>query len=224
MPQQMPKEMSKELPKEMPTKRLVLASTNAGKVREFQALLGDLGVEICPMPAELEVEETGSTFAENARLKASTVARATQCWALADDSGLEVMALGGAPGVYSARYAPTDQARIDRLITELALAEREAGRGFGRTARFVAALALANPHGTVELEVEGVCEGRILEAPRGDRGFGYDPLFWIEGVGQSFAEMDSETKARWSHRGRALAALKPGLQERLAEWRWLDSV
>lgn len=219
--------MPQQMPSEMPTKRLVLASTNAGKVREFQALLGDLGVEIGPMPAELEVEETGSTFAENARLKASTVARATQCWALADDSGLEVMALGGAPGVYSARYAPTDRARIERLIRELALAEREgreAERGFGRSARFVAALALANPQGTVELEVEGVCEGRILEAPRGDGGFGYDPVFWIESMGQTFAEMDSETKARCSHRGRALAALKPGLQERLAERRWLDPI
>lgn len=203
--------------------RLVVTSTNAGKVKEFQALLGDLGVEICPMPAELEVEETGSTFAENARLKASTVARATRCWALADDSGLEVMALGGAPGVYSARYAPTDRARIERLIRELALAEREVREaGAGRRARFVAALALANPEGAVELEVEGVCEGSILEAPRGDGGFGYDPVFWIENMGQTFAEMDSETKARCSHRGRALAVLKPGLQQRLMEWRRSD--
>lgn len=205
------------MPTETPTKRLVLASTNLGKLREFQALLGDLGVEICPMPAELEVEETGSTFGENARLKASTVARATQCWALADDSGLEVMALGGAPGVYSARYAPTDRARIERLLRELALAEREAGGRVGRRARFVAALALANPQGDLVLEVEGVCEGSILEAPRGDGGFGYDPVFWIEDMGQTFAEMDSETKARCSHRGRALAALKPGLKERLTK-------
>ena len=217
----MPQQMSQQ----MPTQRLVLASTNAGKLKEFQALLGDLGVETFPMPAELEVEETGSTFAENARLKASTVARATRCWALADDSGLEVMALGGAPGVYSARYAPTDRARIERLIRELALAEREAqgaGGEAGRRARFVAALALANPHGAVELEVEGVCEGWILEAPRGDGGFGYDPVFWIENMGQTFAEMDTDTKARWSHRGRALAALKPGLKELLPEWRWMN--
>jgi len=136
-----------------------------------------------------------------------------------------VMALGGAPGVYSARYAPTDRARIERLIRELALAEREAqgaGGEAGRRARFVAALALANPQGAVELEVEGVCEGWILEAPRGDGGFGYDPVFWIENMGQTFAEMDLDTKAHWSHRGRALAALKPGLKELLAEGRRLN--
>lgn len=209
------------MPKLLPTKRLVLASANPGKVREFQELLGDLNLEICPMPLELEVEETGSTFAENARLKASTVARATKCWALADDSGLEVMALAGRPGVHSARYAPTDQARIERLINELALVERE-GREAApdRSARFVAALALADPQGAVELEVEAACEGWILEAPRGDGGFGYDPVFWVEAMGQTFAEMDPATKARCSHRGRALEALKPRLRERLADLSW----
>ena len=144
---------------------LVIASGNAGKVREFGALLADLGLETRPQPGGLDVEETGSTFAANARLKAEAVARATGCWALADDSGLSVDALGGAPGVHSARYADSDAARIERLLNELA--EAGAHSGSARSAAFTAALALANPEGEVVLEVEGVCPGTILEAPRG---------------------------------------------------------
>jgi XTP/dITP diphosphohydrolase len=201
--------------------RLVIASGNPGKVREFAALLAGLDVELVEMPAGLAVEETGSTFQANARLKATAVARATGCWALADDSGLEVRALGGAPGVHSARYAASDAARITRLLADLAAAEREArgaGRPPDRSARFVAALALADPSGVVALEVEGVCGGRILEEPRGERGFGYDPVFWVEEAGQTFAEMDPATKARWAHRGRAFAALQPGLWQHLKGW------
>ena len=195
---------------------LVLASGNAGKVREFARLLADLGLEISPMPPDLEVEETGATFAENARLKAVGVAQATGCWALADDSGLEVAALGGEPGVLSARYAPTDGARIERLLKELAQAEHDARpklKDGYRGARFVAALALADPLGQVVVEVEGVCQGSILHEPMGEGGFGYDPVFWVEEVGQSFAQMDPALKARLSHRGRAVEALKPRLQE-----------
>lgn len=201
--------------------RLVMASSNAGKLREFGALLADLGLEIGPMPGALEVEETGNTFAENARLKASAVAMATGCWALADDSGLEVRALGGAPGVHSARYAPTDGARIARLLGELAVADqaaRGAGRAPDRSARFVCALALADPEGAVVLEVEGACTGVILEAPRGEGGFGYDPVFWLEEAGQTFAELDPAAKSRLGHRGLAFEAIKPGLQQRLAGW------
>ena len=106
-----------------PPPRLVIASGNAGKVREFARLLVSMGLDISPMPQDLEVEETGATFAENACLKAVAVAQATGCWALADDSGLEVAALGGAPGVQSARYAATDRARIERLMKDLARAE-----------------------------------------------------------------------------------------------------
>lgn len=204
-----------------PTLRLLIASNNDGKVREFGALLADLGLDIAPMPSTLEVEETGATFAENARLKASTVARASGCWALADDSGLEVLALGGAPGVYSARYAPTDAARIARLLEELAAVEQEAARrgtAPDRRARFVCALALANPQGAVVLEAEGACAGSILQAPRGIGGFGYDPLFWLEVAGQTFAEMDPATKSHLGHRGRAFAALKPALEEQLPVW------
>ena len=184
---------------------LVIASGNAGKVREFGRLLADLGLETQAQPEGLEVEETGTTFAANARLKAEAVARATGCWALADDSGLSVDALGGAPGVHSARYADSDSARIERLLQELRTAPN-------RNAQFTAALALANPAGEVVLEVEGICPGTILEAPRGEGGFGYDPVFFVPEAGLTFAEMSHSQKAELGHRGRAFAALKPRLQ------------
>ncbi len=195
---------------------LVIASGNAGKVREFAALLADLPLEVRPQPEGIEVEETGATFAENARLKAEAVALASGCWALADDSGLSVDALGGAPGVFSARYAPSDAERIERLLAELAADERrraEQGLPPNRSARFSAALALADPTGVVRLEVEGHCPGVILQAPRGAGGFGYDPVFLVPELGLSFAEMDKATKGRVGHRGRAFALLAPGLRE-----------
>ena len=190
---------------------LVIASGNPGKVREFSHLLAGLGLEIRPQPEGLEVEETGSTFAENARLKATAAARATGAWALADDSGLAVEALGGAPGVHSARYADTDAARIARLLKELATAQA-ADPAASRAARFTAALAVADPSGTIRLEVEGICPGTILKAPRGSGGFGYDPVFLVDEAGQTFAEMAKEEKARLGHRGRAFALLDPQLR------------
>jgi len=189
---------------------LVIASGNAGKVREFGALLADLGLHTQPQPEGLEVDETGTSFAANARLKAQAVARATGQWALADDSGLSVDALGGAPGVHSARYAGSDGARIARLLRELA--EVGALSPSSRRARFSAALALANPSGELMLEVEGHCPGQILEAPRGEGGFGYDPVFYVPEAGLSFAEMPRALKAELGHRGRAFALLKPQLQ------------
>jgi len=194
---------------------LVIASGNAGKIREFAALLADLPLEIRAQPEGLEVEETGTTFAANARLKAEAVARATGCWALADDSGLAVDALGGAPGVFSARYAPTDAERIARLLAELAAANQERlaqGLAPDRSARFSAALAVADPSGAIRIEVEGHCPGVILEVPRGAGGFGYDPVFLVPEAGLSFAEMDKATKGRIGHRGRAFALLEPGLR------------
>lgn len=190
--------------------RLVIASGNAGKVREFGHLLAGLGLEIQPQPEGLEVEETGATFAENARLKASAVARACREWALADDSGLSVDALGGAPGVHSARYADSDSARIARLLRELDDANRSAANP-SRQAHFAAALALADPSGTIRLEVEGRCPGVILDAPRGTGGFGYDPVFLVPEAGLTFAEMPSTLKAKLGHRGRAFAQLTPAL-------------
>ncbi|MCP9927400.1 RdgB/HAM1 family non-canonical purine NTP pyrophosphatase [Cyanobium sp. CH-040] len=192
-----------------PPPTLVIASGNPGKVREFGALLADLGLRVQPQPEGLEVEETGTTFAANARLKAAAAARATGCWALADDSGLSVTALGGAPGVHSARYGASDAARIDRLLRELA-------GSCDRSARFTAALALADPGGAVRLEVEGICPGTILEVPRGGGGFGYDPVFFVPEAGLSFAEMAPAQKAVLGHRGRAFALLVPRLQELLA--------
>ena len=193
---------------------LVIASGNAGKVREFAALLADLPLVVRPQPEGLEVEETGATFADNARLKAEAVARATGCWALADDSGLAVEALGGAPGVHSARYAPTDPERIARLLAELAAAG--AADGAKRGAAFVAALALADPSGVVRLTVEGRCEGVISQAPQGTGGFGYDPVFLVPELGLTFAEMDKATKGRVGHRGRAFALLEPELRRLLS--------
>ena len=219
---------------------LVMASGNAGKIREFAALLADLPVELRAQPEGLEVEETGSSFAENARLKASAVARASGCWALADDSGLAVAALGGAPGVHSARYAASDPERIARLLRELEVALAAAGpgasrpavaasasdaaatpaeaaaNGADRSARFTAALAVADPSGAIRLEVEGHCPGVILEAPRGEGGFGYDPVFLVPDLLLTFAEMDKATKGRIGHRGRAVAALAPQLRALLA--------
>jgi XTP/dITP diphosphohydrolase len=197
---------------------LVIASGNAGKIGEFAALLAELPLQIRPQPEGLEVEETGSTFAENARLKASAVALASGCWALADDSGLAVAALNGAPGVLSARYAPTDAERIARLLAELAVANQERsalGLAPERSARFSAALAVADPSGAIRIEVEGHCPGLILEAPRGAGGFGYDPVFMVPELEQTFAEMDKATKARIGHRGRAFGLLEPGLRELL---------
>jgi len=197
---------------------LVIASGNAGKIGEFAALLAELPLQIRPQPEGLEVEETGSTFAENARLKASAVALASGSWSLADDSGLAVAALNGAPGVLSARYAPTDAERIARLLAELAVANQERsalGLAPERSARFSAALAVADPSGAIRIEVEGHCPGLILEAPRGAGGFGYDPVFLVPEAGLTFAEMDKATKARIGHRGRAFGLLEPGLLELL---------
>jgi len=216
-----------------PRTPLVIASGNAGKIREFAGLLAHLPLEVRQQPEGLEVEETGSSFAANARLKAEAVARATACWALADDSGLAVTALGGAPGVHSARYAATDAARIARLLRELAAALAASSAvpsgsgspppatalhgagGADRSARFTAALALADPQGQIRLEVEGHCQGLILEAPRGTGGFGYDPVFLVPELGQTFAEIDKASKGRIGHRGRAFALLEPGLRQLL---------
>lgn len=203
-----------------PSHVLVIASGNAGKVREFRHLLRQLSLDVRSQPVGLDVEETGSTFAENARLKASAVALATGQWTLADDSGLAVTALGGAPGVHSARYADNDAARIARLLRELQAANAlsmAAGLPIDRTSCFVAALAVADPQGTICLEVEGRCPGQILEEPRGDGGFGYDPVFFVPETGLTFAEMDKRRKGRIGHRGRAFAELAPKLQRLIAK-------
>lgn len=197
---------------------LVIASGNAGKVREFGHLLSHLPMRVQPQPEGLEVKETGDSFVENARLKARAAALATGRWALADDSGLEVSALGGAPGVHSARYAHNDEARISRLLQELEQANqrlRGEGKAADRSARFSAALAVADPHGLINLTVEGHCPGLILTTARGSGGFGYDPIFFVPETGLTFAEMDKALKGRIGHRGRAFALLEPRLRAAL---------
>ncbi len=184
---------------------LIVATGNPGKLREMQDYLAGLNWDLKLKPDELDVEETGTTFAENACLKASEIAKATGEWAIADDSGLEVEALEGAPGVYSARYGKTDVERIERLLFEL-------GNDLNRQAQFVCVIALARPNGTIALQTEGICRGEILHKPRGDGGFGYDPVFYVPERQLTFAEMSPEVKRSLSHRGRAIAALLPQLR------------
>ena len=194
----------------MNTQTLVIASGNQGKVREFEGLLSGLPLKVKAQPEGLDVEETGLTFSANARIKALTVAAKTGEWALADDSGLSVDALDGAPGVHSARYAPSDPERIARLLQALK-------PGDNRNARFCAALCVAAPDGTVLLEVEGDCQGRITRSPRGDQGFGYDPIFEVDGTQKTFAEMSLQEKKSHGHRGRAFALLEPRLRQLLSQ-------
>jgi XTP/dITP diphosphohydrolase len=186
------------------TKTLIVASGNPGKVKEIQAYFVGVGWKLYPKPQSLEVEETGDTFLANARLKASEVAKATGQWTIADDSGLSVDALGGAPGIYSARYGATDRDRIARVLTEL-------GDTQNRGAQFVCAIAIARPDGSMALQTEGICRGEILSAPRGAGGFGYDPIFYVPQQQMTFAQMSPELKHKISHRGRAFATLLPQL-------------
>lgn len=158
---------------------------------------------VLPQPAGLEIEETGSTYAANARLKAETVARLTGQWALADDSGLEVDALEGRPGLFSARYADSDRERVARLLAEL-------GDTPYRSGRFVSAMALADPQGAIRLEGCGLCHGRILAHPQGV-GPGYDSIFWVREAGCTYAEMGPHLKSKLGSRGKAARALGPAL-------------
>lgn len=190
------------------TKKIVLASNNVGKIREIQAMLAGLDMEILPQAdfVTTEAEETGLTFIENAIIKARHAARMSGLPAIADDSGLEVDALGGAPGVYSARYAgegASDSANNDKLLTELAGVEDS-----DRTARFRCVMVyLRHGEDPSPLIAEGVWEGRILHEPRGSEGFGYDPLFFAPERGCASAELDPSEKNRLSHRGKAVREL-----------------
>lgn len=186
--------------------KLLIATTNPGKIREIRGILHDAPVEIVTLdslPGLEEPEETGQTFAENARLKALHYNRATGLASVADDSGLEIAALGGAPGVQSARWHGTDYVVKFRRIYEL-LRERGAD---GSPARFVCAVALA-VEGRIEYEVEGTVEGEIAPEPRGSQGFGYDPIFLCPPLGRTFGEVPVELKETLSHRGAAFRALR----------------
>ncbi|PAU77370.1 XTP/dITP diphosphatase [Halomonas salipaludis] len=194
---------------------IVLASGNAGKIREFNQLLSPLGHEVKAQAdyGVAEVEETGLTFVENALLKAREASRVSGLPALADDSGLEVDALQGAPGIYSARYAgepKSDEANNRKLLEQLL----EVPEG-ERSARYWCVLVyLRHADDPVPLIVQQHWQGEILAHPRGEGGFGYDPLFWIPEVGMSVAELSAEEKNRLSHRGRAMQALLAQLSSR----------
>ncbi|MBM4465139.1 MAG: XTP/dITP diphosphatase [Chloroflexi bacterium] len=183
--------------------KLLIATHNPGKVKEYQALLAGLPLELT-YPAQegldIEVTETGESFAENARLKAAAYARASGLLTLADDSGLEVDALGGEPGIHSARYAgngASDEERYRLLLEKLPGVPWEE-----RTARFRCVIAVATPAGQVHT-AEGTCEGIIAFAPQGEHGFGYDPVFYFPEHGMTMAELPPETKNRISHRAKA---------------------
>lgn len=194
------------------TRKIVLASGNLGKVREFNQILSGLGLEVVPQSQFTvpEAEETGLTFVENAILKARNAAAHTGLPAIADDSGLEVDALNGAPGIYSARYAgggASDEQNLRKLLDDLrAVPERE------RAARFRAVIVfLRHASDPTPVIAQGAWEGRILDAPRGSNGFGYDPVFFVPTHSCSAAELSPEQKNALSHRGQALRALSAAL-------------
>ncbi len=197
--------------------KIVLATKNRGKVVELQTLLADLGVEIIPMDEAgdiPEIVEDGNTFYDNAMKKALVVSRATGLVAIADDSGLEVDALDGRPGVYSARYAgdkATDEENYQKLLVELKGVPREK-----RTARFKCVVVAYRPDGKW-ITSQGSCEGHIADKPRGEHGFGYDPVFIPEGHSRTMAELSRDEKNSISHRGMALKALKEKLRDFLKD-------
>lgn len=184
--------------------RILIATGNKGKVREFAQLLLPLNIELitlADLPSMEEPEETGSTFRENAELKASYYAMQSGMWSMADDSGLEIDHLDGRPGVLSARYGGTGTSyaqKMNLVLEELANAT-EAERG----AQFVSVIALSEPSGSIVINSHGVCRGKIANAPRGSNGFGYDPIFIPVGFGRTFGEMADDEKRSLSHRGKA---------------------
>ena len=197
-------------------KQVVVATKNVGKVREFAELFERFDLEVKSLhdfPHIEEIEETGETFEENAILKADSLCKQLNSIVIADDSGLIIDALNGNPGVRSARYAgeqKDDQANIDKVLIKLDGVSMEK-----RTARFYCALAVAFPEENKDpVIVNGTCEGKILEKRRGENGFGYDPIFYIEEYKRAMAELTSDEKNEISHRGRALRKL----EEKIPEW------
>ncbi|WP_423407579.1 XTP/dITP diphosphatase [Heyndrickxia sp. MSNUG] len=193
---------------------VIIATKNIGKAKDFEKLFLPMGMTVKTLldyPELEDVDETGTTFEENAVLKAETISKVLGVMVIGDDSGLEVDALEGRPGVYSARYAgieKNDEANIDKVLAELQdVPENE------RTARFCCALAMAEP-GKETVTVFGTCEGHILLERRGSNGFGYDPVFFVESEGKAMAELTSEEKNEISHRAKAINQLEKSLKDR----------
>ena len=192
-------------------KQVIIATKNKGKAKDFEAIFNPYGFEVLTLhdvAQDMDVEETGTTFAENAILKAEALAERLQTFVIADDSGLEIDALDGAPGVYSARYAgldKSDEANIEKVLTELAHVDDNK-----RTARFCCAIALAGP----DMETKtafGTCEGVIAHDRKGTNGFGYDPIFYVPALGKMMAELQPKEKAAISHRGNAIKKIEEEL-------------
>lgn len=187
-------------------KEIVIATRNPGKLEEFKVLMKDLEVELRSLeewPDLIDPEETGRTFMANARLKSTYYAKATGLICIADDSGLEVLALDGAPGVRSARYAgeeATDEENNNQLLQTMKFQVK-------RTCRFRCALAVASPNGKILLESDGICDGMLLHEPLGTEGFGYDPLFWSTELHKGLGETTMQEKNKISHRGKAIKKL-----------------
>nr|AUG32869.1 Ham1 protein-like protein [Paulinella longichromatophora] len=185
-------------------KVLMLATSNLYKIKELEGIFNDLGIEIYCQPKAFHIDESGSTYLENARLKAVTVAKLTGYWTLGDDSGLEIDALGGAPGIYSARYGSDDNQKVNRILNELE-------GSYYRSASFNTFMSLASPKGETAIESQGICRGEILETPSGI-GPGYDSVFWVKEVGTTYAYMPQHIKSKLGSRGKATRAIAQSLK------------
>ncbi len=196
---------------------LTLATFNQGKLAEYSRMLAELPIELRALDsfADIsEIDETGETFKDNARKKASGYGRQTVSYVLADDSGLAIDALDGRPGVHSARYGGTETDFA--LKMQLVLDKLREKPACNRNARFVCVIAIAGPDGKIVFEASGVCEGRIAELARGSGGFGYDPIFIPDGFDQTFGELSAQIKQKMSHRARAMSQIIPFLRDNIA--------
>ena len=195
----------------MANEKLLIATTSAGKLREWQALLGDLRFDLLTLRdlgIDFDVEETGSTYAANALIKAQAYGKASGLLTLAEDAGLSVAALGGAPGVHSARWEGNDYVHKNALLIRLLHGKQ----GIERACRYVCWVVIRHPDGRI-WRVRGECRGQIATHPAGSGGFGYDPVFFVPRLGQTLAEIPIHEKDRISHRGRAARRIRPILRE-----------
>ena len=201
----------------MEIKEILLATNNQGKVKEMKSIMSDLGIDVYSLKdkgIDVDVEEDGKTFEENALKKAEEIAKISGMITVSDDSGLEVYALDLRPGIYSARYA--GEGATSEMLCEKLLSEMESVPDSERGARFVSVVAIVYPDGQT-LTLRGECEGRIIRESKGDGGFGYDPVFYVEDKSLTFAEMPLEEKNKISHRGKAFLKFKDHLKEQMSK-------